>query len=146
MKKDKIFYKPRKTKIDKNIYAGHIYVKTFNGGLYDLTSIFGEGNEPRDISDKRLETLLTSGYGYYKAVYVDEDTPVVFNGKEYRMTDVETELKALEIIVEKRVDVQMLLHSENAYVYNELQIIKKEQYNLTQEEFDSLRNILNNEN
>lgn len=71
---------------------------------------------------------------------IDKDTPFsqAFNPKfKERIAIIEKELKALEIIKEKRVDIGWLIRSENCSKYNlgvgSSQALKKEKYDLLKE-------------
>ena len=61
--------------------------------------------------------------------------------KEWRK--IEKSLKALEIIKEKRVDVVILFNSPSLTLYNTILVIRNEsEYELTQEEYDLLKEVL----
>ena len=63
-----------------------------------------------------------------------------------KQADIEKELKALEIIINKNVDIGAIKECVNVYAYNDFKeltetaIIKREK--ITQKEYDLLREIL----
>lgn len=69
----------------------------------------------------------------------------LWDGNEYDYLDIiEKELKALEIIKEKRVDIRLLFETFNYYknglkAYNGMRTYG---YDLTQEEYDLLKEVL----
>lgn len=70
-------------------------------------------------------------------------------GKEYELCDIiEKELKALEIIKNKKVDIHTLYRDSDIigdtfdYYNNSMLLNRGKQYELTQEEYDLLRGLL----
>lgn len=70
---------------------------------------------------------------------LDEAENCVFTSKE----DVKKELKALEIIKDKEVNVFIFLHSGDLETYNDM---VEENRKLTQEEYDLLKEVFNGRN
>ena len=69
----------------------------------------------------------------------------IMNGKNkiHNYYVIQKELEALEIIKEKRVQVHILLESENVEEYNEsIYVCEGINYKLTQEKYDLLKEVL----
>ena len=74
--------------------------------------------------------------------YVGSDYKVSTDSREEQIKDlelIEKELKALEIIKEKEVNVFIFLHSGDLETYNNM---VEDNRKLTQEEFDLLKEVL----
>lgn len=95
---------------------------------------------------KELEALKRSKTYFENNCVNDWEYNDDFNYKN-DLDIIETALKALEIIKEKRVAINILYMSSSAYVYNELYEVviipsgkePKWEYKLTQEEYDLLK-------